>query len=213
VEDTANAKGQIGRFGESILQTMIRKSAPPADIEKGSRPSNAMKTGLVIRSVISVLALPVMVAGVLPGWLLLTRGGAIGASLPKPINLIMAAAGLTLTTLGLFLAVGAIRRFSTEGEGTLAPWDPPRRLVVRGTYRYVRHPMISGVLIILAGEAIFFGSMPIFEWFVFFAVLNAIYIPFIEEPMLVGRFGHDYLSYQKHVPRWLPRLTPWNPGK
>jgi protein-S-isoprenylcysteine O-methyltransferase Ste14 len=172
-----------------------------------------MKTGLVIRSAISVLALPVMVAGVLPGWLLLTRGGAIGAGLPKPINLIIAATGLTLTTLGLFLAAGAIRRFSTEGKGTLAPWDPPRRLVVRGTYRYVRNPMISGVLSILAGEAIFFGSMPIFEWFVFFAVLNAIYIPLIEEPMLVGRFGHDYLSYQKHVPRWLPRLTPWNPGK
>jgi protein-S-isoprenylcysteine O-methyltransferase Ste14 len=61
------------------------------------------------------------------------------------VNLIVAATGLTFATLRLFLAVGAIRKFSTEGEGTLAPWDPPRKLLVRGCYRYVRNPMISGV--------------------------------------------------------------------
>jgi protein-S-isoprenylcysteine O-methyltransferase Ste14 len=170
-----------------------------------------MKTRLLIRSVIAVLALPVMVAGVIPGWLLLTRGGAIGAGLTSPGNLIVAATGLTFATLGLFLAAGAIRKFSTEGEGTLAPWDPPRKLVVRGSYRYVRNPMISGVLSILAGEAIFFGSLPVLKWCGFFAVLNAIYIPLVEEPMLVGRFGHDYLFYMKHVRRWIPRLTPWDP--
>jgi len=101
--------------------------------------------------------------------------------------------------------------FSTDGDGTLAPWDPPRKLVVKGIYRNVRNPMISGVLSILAGEAIFFGSMAIFEWFVFFVVLNAIYIPLSEEPMLAARFGEDYLSYKSHVPRWIPRLTPWQP--
>jgi protein-S-isoprenylcysteine O-methyltransferase Ste14 len=171
----------------------------------------AMKTRLLIRSMVSVLALPVMVVGVIPGWLLHTRGGAIGAGLPMPGNLIVAATGLTLVTGGLFLAVGAIRRFSTEGEGSLAPWDPPRKLVVRGTYRYVRNPMIVGVLGILAGEAIFFGSLPVLKWCAFFAVLNAIYIPLVEEPMLVGRFGDDYLLYKKHVWRWVPHLTPWDP--
>jgi len=168
-----------------------------------------MKPGLLIRSVISVLALPVMVAGVLPVWLVSTRGAAIGAGLPMPLNLIAAAIGLAFGATGLILAAGAIRRFSTEGQGTLAPWDPPRKLVVRGIYRYVRNPMISGVLSILAGEAIFFGSMAIFKWFVFFAVLNAIYMPLWEEPGLAARFGQDYLSYKNHVPRWIPRLTPW----
>ena len=67
----------------------------------------------------------------------------------------------------MFLALSAIRKFSTEGEGTLAPWDPPRKLVVRGSYGYVRNPMISGVLSILAGEAIFFGSLPVLKWLAF----------------------------------------------
>jgi len=52
-----------------------------------------MKPGLLIRSVISVFALPVMVAGVLPGWLLLTRGIAIGAGLPIPLNLVRQQSG------------------------------------------------------------------------------------------------------------------------
>jgi len=168
-----------------------------------------MKPGLLIRSVISVLALPVMVAGMVPGWLLSIRGVAIGAGLPVPLNLVVAATGLAFTAAGLSLAAGTIRMFSTEGKGTLAPWDPPRKLVVRGIYRYVRNPMISGVLSILAGEAIFFGSIAIFKWFVFFAVLNAIYMPMWEERGLAARFGQDYLSYKNHVPRWIPRLTPW----
>src|SRR2546423_1879810 len=99
-----------------------------------------MKPGLLIRSVVSVLALPVMVTGVLPAWLLSTRGYAIGAGLPMPLNLVVAAIGIVVAAIGLFLAAGAMRRFSTEGEGTLAPWDPPRKLVLRGTYRYVRNP-------------------------------------------------------------------------
>src|SRR5580700_10511116 len=155
-----------------------------------------MKPGLLIRSIVSVLALPVMVTGALPVWLIRTRGYAIGAGLPMPLNVIVAAIGIAIAAIGLFLAAGAMRRFSTEGEGTPAPWDPPRKLVVRGTYRYVRNPMISGVLGILLGEAIFFGSMAIFKWFVFAAILNAIYMPLSEEPGLAARFGDDYLEYK-----------------
>ena len=170
-----------------------------------------MKRGLLIRSIVSVLALPMMVTGVLPALLLRTGGYAIGAGLPMPLKVIVAAIGIAIAAMGLFLAAGAMRRFSTEGGGTLAPWDPPRKLVVRGTYRYVRNPMISGVLGILLGEAIFFGSRPIFMWFVFAGVLNAIYMPLSEEPGLAARFGDDYLVYKRHVPRWIPRLRPSHP--
>jgi hypothetical protein len=79
-----------------------------------------MKTRLLIRSLIAARA-PGYGCWVIPGWLLVAREGAIGAGLPSPVNLIVAATGLTFATLGLSLAVGAIRRFSTEGEGTLAP--------------------------------------------------------------------------------------------
>jgi protein-S-isoprenylcysteine O-methyltransferase Ste14 len=172
-----------------------------------------MRPDLVIRSLVSVLALPTMVAGVFPAWLTWTRGAAIGFGLDAPLNLLIAVLGVALFLTGLALAAATIRRFATHGEGTLAPWDPPRKLVVAGVYRHVRNPMISGVLGMVAGEGLFLGSTAILEWFAIFAAVNAVYIPLFEEPGLVARFGRDYETYKAQVPRWIPRLTPWDPQR
>jgi protein-S-isoprenylcysteine O-methyltransferase Ste14 len=69
--------------------------------------------------------------------------------------------------------------------------------------------MISGVILILAAEALFCQSWAIAGWAALFIALNAVYLPRKEEPDLVRRFGEDYRAYQRAVPRWLPRLTPW----
>jgi len=105
--------------------------------------------------------------------------------------------------------VATIRLFATVGKGTLAPWEPPQRLVIQGVYRHVRNPMISGVLFVLLGESLLSASVPLFRWFLLFAVINATYIPLLEEPMLANGFGEEYLTYKRNVPRWVPRLTPW----
>jgi protein-S-isoprenylcysteine O-methyltransferase Ste14 len=119
--------------------------------------------------------------------------------------------GVPLILIGLLLMVRTVALFARAGEGTLAPWDPTSRLVVQGPYRRVRNPMISGVGFILLGEAATFGSLGILIWFALFAAANAIYMPLVEEPGLVRRFGEEYERYRRHVPRWLPRLRPWNP--
>jgi protein-S-isoprenylcysteine O-methyltransferase Ste14 len=106
--------------------------------------------------------------------------------------------------------VSSLRRFAGEGEGTLAPWDPPRNLVVRGPYRYVRNPMISGVLFIVFGEALVLRSSAQLEWALTFLLLNAVYIPLLEEPGLRRRFGQSYQEYCRHVPRLFPRFHPWD---
>jgi protein-S-isoprenylcysteine O-methyltransferase Ste14 len=118
--------------------------------------------------------------------------------------------GLSLILFGLFLMVKTISLFATIGQGTLAPWAPPQKLVLKGIYCHVRNPMISGVLAILLGEAAMAGSLPLFLWFLGFGLANLIYIPFIEEPALEGRFGQDYRLYRANVPRWLPRLKAWD---
>lgn len=110
---------------------------------------------------------------------------------------------------GLSLAITTVRLFVTVGQGTPAPWHPPKELVIRGPYRFVRNPMITGVLLMLAGEALFFSSALIFGWMAFFLVVNMIYLPLFEEKDLIKRFGAPYLEYKKNVPRWLPRLTPY----
>ncbi len=104
--------------------------------------------------------------------------------------------GCALIGLGLLLIDKTISLFATVGEGTLAPWDPPRSLVVRGIYRYARNPMISGVLSILLGEAALFGSLALVTWFLVFLAFQAVYMPLIEERGLARRFGEDYLVYK-----------------
>jgi len=99
--------------------------------------------------------------------------------------------------------------FTKYGEGTPAPWDPPRKLVIIGPYRYVRNPMITGVLLVLLAEALLFGSWLIAGWMLLFLLGNVIYFPFVEEKGLEKRFGDEYLKYKARVPRWIPRLTPW----
>ena len=118
---------------------------------------------------------------------------------------------LAAAFLGLALATWTVILFTKFGQGTPAPWDPPRKLVIRGPYRYVRNPMITGVLLLLLllAETLLLQSWPVFLWLVAFYILNSIYFPLFEEKSLGKRFGEDYLEYKKHVPRWIPRLKPW----
>jgi protein-S-isoprenylcysteine O-methyltransferase Ste14 len=158
----------------------------------------------------AIILLPTMAILVIPTTLLLvTRGINLGWFLSFPLNIIPTVVGCALIGIGLFLLAKTIQLFAKIGEGTLAPWDPPKNLVVRGIYRHTRNPMILGVLIILLGEAVVFGSIFLFLWFLLFLIVNHIYIVKSEEPALIRRFKEDYLLYLKHVPRWIPRLKPW----
>lgn len=165
----------------------------------------------VLRQVFAIVVLPFTVTVVVPVWLARRErvGLSIGTGLPERVA---ALGGLALMAAGLGLFAASLRRFITDGRGTLAPWDPPRTLVIRGPYRYVRNPMISGVVLVLFGEALFLLSRPHLMWALIFLAINAIYIPLLEEPLLALRFGDAYREYCRHVPRLLPRLRPWDPG-
>jgi protein-S-isoprenylcysteine O-methyltransferase Ste14 len=117
--------------------------------------------------------------------------------------------GFLLIAVGLTAMVVTISSFIRIGKGTLAPWSPTKKLVITGLYRFVRNPMIIGVLMVLLGEALLLESKSILIWAVFVFFLNTIYFIIYEEPNLEDRFGEDYRTYKKHVSRWLPRLTPF----
>ena len=121
--------------------------------------------------------------------------------------------GMLLILLGLTMMVLTISAFARVGKGTLAPWAPPEKLVVSGLYRYVRNPMIMGVLIVLLGEALSIQSKNILIWAAGFFVINIIYFIIYEEPQLEKRFGEPYRQYKKHVSMWIPHLRPYNQDK
>ena len=166
----------------------------------------------VLRHLLAIAVLPFTVTVIVPAWIArrsgvtFTPANTVAALVPQLLG------GLVLA-VGLLLFASSLRRFGTEGKGTLAPWDPPRTLVVRGPYRWVRNPMISGVILVLLGEALFLGSMPHVRWAVAFLAINLIYIPLLEEPQLERRFGESYRTYCRHVPRLFPRIRPWRPDR
>jgi len=118
--------------------------------------------------------------------------------------------GLIIMIIGLFLLVMTVGTFIRVGKGTLAPWSPPKKLVFVGMYGYVRNPMITGVLIVLTGESIAILSFNIFIEAIIFFIINNIFFVIYEEPNLQKRFGDEYMDYKRNVPRWIPRLKPYN---
>lgn len=117
--------------------------------------------------------------------------------------------GLILMAAGLFVLIMINFAFVRIGKGTLAPWSPTKKLVTTGLYRYVRNPMILGVLTILTGESIAFLSLKILVWTVIFFFIHKIYFVVYEEKDLEKKFGDEYREYKKNVPRWIPATMPY----
>ncbi|MBM4384750.1 MAG: isoprenylcysteine carboxylmethyltransferase family protein [Deltaproteobacteria bacterium] len=165
-----------------------------------------------LRHLAAIALLPFSVAVLVPLWLV-RRNGVVLALGDSAAVVAAQVVGVALLALGLTLFVASLRRFASEGHGTLAPWDPPRELVVAGPYRYVRNPMISGVVLTLFAEALVLLSLPHLARAAAFLTLNAIYLPIAEEPQLARRFGAAYREYCANVPRVIPRATPWTPPR
>jgi protein-S-isoprenylcysteine O-methyltransferase Ste14 len=163
---------------------------------------------MFLRQLLSIIALPFTVTVAIPLWI--ARRNDVVFDMPGDLaGLAMLVSGAAGLGGGLLLFAACVFYFWTRGRGTLAPWDPPRRFVAEGPYRFVRNPMISGVILVLAGEACILRSRPLAEWAALFTLINLVYIPLLEEPMLAARFGDAYRKYLDAVPRFIPRLHPW----
>ena len=103
---------------------------------------------------------------------------------------------------GITLLFQSVWAFAYVGHGTLAPFDETDKLVIVGPYRFVRNPMYVGVLLILVGEAWFFGSFWLLGYAGFMLVAFDIYIIGYEEVRLREKYGSDYEQYMEDVCRW-----------
>jgi len=141
-------------------------------------------------------------ATVLVPWALIGEWPSFGE-----IDPLHGAVGGALIAAGLSMLGWTVSLFIRIGRGTLAPWDPTRKLVVLGPYARVRNPMISGVFAIICGEAIVLVSRSLAGWAALFFGINHLYFIVSEEPGLLQRFGAEYEAYKRNVPRWIPRWT------
>lgn len=150
---------------------------------------------LPLRALFAFLVLPGMVAGFIPAWI--TAG-----THPYPDTLPVA---VGLLALGGVLLLWCVRDFFVAGKGTLAPWDPPKHLVVVGLYRYVRNPMYLAVLTVVSGWSVLFHSSSLAVYLAVVMIAFHLRVILYEEPRLRSQFGAEWDAYSKAVSRWLPR--------
>ena len=154
------------------------------------------RLSLVLRNVLFTIVVP-GAGGVYVPWLILTRHGAV----PAPAAWWAA----PVIALGVALYLWCVWLFATAGRGTPGTWDPPRRFVAAGPYRWVRNPIYVAALLIVGGEAGLFGSVPLLLYAAALAVAFHLLVTGYEERTLRTRFGDQYEAYRRTVRRWLPR--------
>jgi protein-S-isoprenylcysteine O-methyltransferase Ste14 len=149
-----------------------------------------LSSGLFWKSLIAFLALPGVVAFVVP----------LAIALPaRSVSVI----GVLPLLAGCLLLGWCVREFHVAGRGTLAPWSPPRNLVVSGPYQYSRNPMYVAVLLILASWAVLFQARLLAAYALLVAIAFHLRVVFGEEPWLARMHGDDWLRYRALVSRWL----------
>jgi protein-S-isoprenylcysteine O-methyltransferase Ste14 len=120
--------------------------------------------------------------------------------------------GIVVVSAGGVLVVSSIVAFAFVGKGTAAPFDPPRRLVTAGPFRYVRNPIYIGALFSLLGAATFYQSAGLVAYGVVLALGFHILVLIYEEPTLRRQFGTEYAAYCDRVARWLPKIRANDAG-
>jgi protein-S-isoprenylcysteine O-methyltransferase Ste14 len=154
---------------------------------------------ILLKTIIFTIVVPCTVTILLPYYFLSSRKSLLPAQIGSFQN-----GGALAILFGTAIYFRCAWDFTFAGRGTPAPVDPPKELVVRGLYRYVRNPMYVGVLSILFGEALLFESRVLFQYaagvFLIFFLVVVVY----EEPVLRHKFGESYRQYCESVPRWIP---------
>jgi len=162
------------------------------------KDSMTERVATLIKTLIFTLLVPGTVTVYLP-YRLLERT-------PMPGSWVALAAGLCLAALGLGVYLWCAWEFVSAGQGTPAPIDAPKKLVVSGLNRFVRNPMYIGVMSMVLGESIMFDSLVLLIYAVGLAAFFNLFVMVYEEPTLRKKFGPDYDKYCWRVPRWIPRL-------
>lgn len=151
---------------------------------------------LYLKAAVFTLVVPGGFGGLVPALLVGGREAAGGARL---------ALAVCLMAIGAAMYLRCVWDFAVFGKGTPAPIDAPKRLVIRGLYRYSRNPMYVGLITLIAGWAVMFGSMVLVWCAVLLFVFFSLFVRLYEEPHLRRKFGDEYEVYKAQVGRWLPR--------
>jgi protein-S-isoprenylcysteine O-methyltransferase Ste14 len=126
------------------------------------------------------------------------------SSHPEPAPALLSILTITavfLIAAGVYVYLRCVWDFAFGGES-----DNPTMLIARGTYKFVRNPMYTSLVLILLGESLLFRSWRLFGYAAAFWFAVHLLVILYEEQALAKKFGTSYEQYCKEVPRWIPRV-------
>ena len=159
----------------------------------------------LVGSAIFLFVAPGTVAGLVPWWI---GKGRVHA--PFFGFTALRVAGGVLVAIAFVFLLEAFLRFALQGIGTPAPIYPTKRLVVTGSYRFVRNPMYVSVVSLILGQSLIFGDIGLLVYGLCVWLVMHLFVLIYEEPTLRRTFPVDYAAFTANVPRWIPRVTPWH---
>jgi protein-S-isoprenylcysteine O-methyltransferase Ste14 len=180
----------------------------PLAAHESSSESRGRRVFSILGTAIFLVLAPGTVAGYVPWYISRWHVHA-----PFPGFTVLRVIGVALIVAGIPALLDCFARFALQGIGTPAPVFPMQHLVVKGFYRFVRNPMYVSVLAVILGQALFLGSIGVAVYAASVWLLVHLFVTGYEEPTLRTTFGAEYEAYCTHVPRWVPRLSPWGSMK
>lgn len=153
---------------------------------------------LCLKNLLFTVIFPGTVAAYVP--LIIAHGMGITPS----VSLLLI--GILLLVTGATMYIWTVWDFASFGRGTPLPIDAPRKLVVRGLYRYTRNPMYIGVIMLILGWAGVFADGWLLVYALGVGIAVHLFVVGYEEPRLKKLFGQEYETYRAAVGRWLPRI-------
>lgn len=145
---------------------------------------------------LSFLGFPVLVAAPYLENLVLSNGR---------VTVSVLVAGTALEVLGGVLVIRSRRALGKFGAVDITLEDD-HRLITDGPYAYVRNPIYSGFMALMAGYCVSVGGYlaGMLSLTILFGILRTRTL--LEERLLEDRFSDEYRRYRDRVGRFLPRL-------
>jgi protein-S-isoprenylcysteine O-methyltransferase Ste14 len=110
--------------------------------------------------------------------------------------------GVVMIAVGAASLLSAIAWFAREG---VKPYPPIERVITTGPYAYTRNPMYGGVVLVMVGQGLLFGSLGTVIYGIGWLIAFYVFEWTIDDPFIVKRMGKTYEDYCRDVPGWIPR--------
>lgn len=148
-----------------------------------------------------------LIIGVIVVLLILQNVGFIGNFLSAtlfPRTTLLSIISVVFLITGLCIAIVA-RRTLAGNWSNVAELKVGHELVTTGIYRYVRHPIYTGVLLMMIGTVLFSGTMSVL--LIFLGLVGVFWFNIVqEERLLAEHFPNEYPAYKQQSKAVIPYI-------